>query len=98
MGFAVAWWIDSTQGYHAIMMVALIPLWMLSGAMFPAEGAGGVIPTLMRWNPMTYVVSGLRAGLGGTGGSSVGTLALGVTAATALVSLTVAVAVCGRRA
>jgi hypothetical protein len=35
LGFAMAWWIDSTQGYHAVMSVALIPLWMLSGAMFP---------------------------------------------------------------
>ena len=38
LGFAMAWWIDSTQGYHAIMSVALIPLWMLSGAMFPPTG------------------------------------------------------------
>src|SRR4029078_10598942 len=38
LGFAMAWWIDSTQGYHAVMSVALIPLWMLSGAMFPPSG------------------------------------------------------------
>ena len=47
LGFAIAWWIDSTQGYHAIMSVALIPLWMLSGAMFPASGAHRVVHVLM---------------------------------------------------
>ena len=26
-GFALAWWLDSSQAYHAIMMVLLLPLW-----------------------------------------------------------------------
>ena len=65
LGFAVAWWIDSTQGYHAIMSVALIPLWMLSGAMFPRVGRAPVVHVLMTINPMTYAVSGVRRGLYG---------------------------------
>src|SRR5258708_19001386 len=35
LGFALAWALDSTQGYHAIMSVLLLPMWILSGAMFP---------------------------------------------------------------
>ena len=62
LGFAVAWWVDSTQGYHAIMSVALIPLWMLSGAMFPPSG-NMAMTILARVNPMTYVVSATRRGL-----------------------------------
>lgn len=60
MGFLVAWWLDSTQGFHAVMNIFLIPLWILSGALFPASGAAGWVRVLMLANPMTYGVSALR--------------------------------------
>ncbi len=60
MGFGIAWWLDSTQGYHVVMSVLLIPLWILSGAMFPLEGAARWIGWLMHANPMSYAVSGIR--------------------------------------
>jgi ABC-2 type transport system permease protein len=60
LGFLVAWWLDSTQGFHAVMNVFLIPLWILSGALFPASGAAGWVRALMLVNPMTYGVSALR--------------------------------------
>lgn len=60
--FVFAWWLDSTHGYHALMGVVLMPLWIVSGAMFPApEGWMGAV---VQWNPMSYGVSGLRAALG----------------------------------
>jgi ABC-2 type transport system permease protein len=65
LGFALAWWIDSTQGYHAIMFVLLIPLWVLSGAMFPPGGAAPWLQAAMRWNPMAYSVSAARRALYG---------------------------------
>ncbi len=37
LGFAIAWPMDSTQAFHAIVNMLLIPLWLLSGALFPAE-------------------------------------------------------------
>ena len=60
LGLLVAWWLDSTQGVHAIMNLLLIPMWMLSGAVFPASGASGWIRAIMLVNPMTYGVSALR--------------------------------------
>lgn len=60
LGFLVAWWLDSTQGFHAVMNIFLIPLWILSGALFPASGAAGWVRILMFVNPMTYGVSALR--------------------------------------
>jgi ABC-2 type transport system permease protein len=60
MGFVVAWWLNSTQGFHAIMNVFLIPLWILSGALFPASGAATWVRALMFVNPMTYGVSAIR--------------------------------------
>lgn len=63
VGFAMAWWINSTTGYHAVMSILLVPAWVLSGAMFPIEGAGPVLAALMRINPMRFAVDGLRQAL-----------------------------------
>ncbi len=63
LGFAIAWKMDSTQGFHAIVNLFLIPLWLLSGALFPVEGASGWIRAIMRGNPLTYGNEGLRAAL-----------------------------------
>ncbi len=61
LGFAIAWKMDSTQGFHAIVNLLLIPLWLLSGALFPLSGASGWIRAIMRANPLTYGNEGLRA-------------------------------------
>lgn len=61
LGFALAWVIDSTQGFHAIMNLVLFPMWLLSGAVFPADGASAWVRAVMLVNPMTYGVSALRA-------------------------------------
>ena len=34
LGFCIAWVLDSSQGFHAVMNLFLIPMWMLSGALF----------------------------------------------------------------
>jgi ABC-2 type transport system permease protein len=60
LGFLIAWWLDSTQGFHAIMNLFLIPMWILSGAVFPSYGAASWIRGLMLANPLTYGVSALR--------------------------------------
>ena len=51
---------DSTQAFHAIINLFLIPLWLLSGALFPLTGASGWLRVLMRLNPLTYGVEALR--------------------------------------
>src|SRR5712672_3845636 len=60
LGFCVAWVLDSAQAFHAIINLFLIPLWMLSGALFPVSGASGWIRWLMYANPLTYGVEALR--------------------------------------
>ncbi|HWB11021.1 MAG TPA: ABC transporter permease [Pirellulales bacterium] len=64
LGFVIAWRLDSTQGFHAIMSVFLMPMWLLSGAFFPADRGGSAgaawLAILMRANPLTYGVAGLR--------------------------------------
>jgi ABC-2 type transport system permease protein len=59
-GFAMAWKVDSTQGFHGVMNLLLIPMWMLSGAFFPLGGAPGWLAMLMKINPLTYGVAALR--------------------------------------
>jgi ABC-2 type transport system permease protein len=61
LGFIIAWPMDSTQGFHAVINLFLIPLWLLSGALFPLTGASGWIRLLMRINPLTYGTEALRA-------------------------------------
>jgi ABC-2 type transport system permease protein len=59
LGFFLAWRMDSTQGFHAIMSVFLLPMWLLSGAFFPMD-VGGWLGWIIRINPLTYGVAGLR--------------------------------------
>jgi ABC-2 type transport system permease protein len=61
LGFAIAWPMDSTQAFHAIINLFLMPLWMLSGALFPISGASRWIGWLMRINPLTYGTEALRS-------------------------------------
>jgi len=61
LGFAIAWPMDSTQAFHAIINLFLIPVWLLSGALFPLAGASSWIRDLMYINPLTYGVEALRS-------------------------------------
>ena len=59
LGFAIAWRMESTHAFHAIMSVFLLPMWLLSGAFFPMGGEG-TLAWIVRLNPLTYGVAGLR--------------------------------------
>ncbi len=63
LGFALAWRMESAQAFHAIVNLFLIPLWLLSGALFPVNNASGWIRWIMRLNPLTYGLDALRTGL-----------------------------------
>ena len=102
-GFALAWWIDSSQGYHAVMSVVLLPGWVLSGAMFPPDSSSSLLSTIMWLNPMSYMVSGVRRAFY-AGGAPVGTTVggslavdLGVVLGFTLFSCTLATWLCYRR-
>lgn len=59
LGFLIAWPMNSTQGFHAIMSIFLMPMWLLSGAFFPGGGSDW-LAWIIRLNPLTYGVAGLR--------------------------------------
>jgi ABC-2 type transport system permease protein len=60
LGFCIAWRMSSTQGFHAIMNLFLMPMWFLSGALFPAAGAWVGLRWAIRANPLSYGLSALR--------------------------------------
>jgi ABC-2 type transport system permease protein len=60
LGLVIAWRMDSTQGFHAIMNLILLPIWLLSGAFFPRPGVTPWLSWLMQVNPLTYGMAALR--------------------------------------
>ncbi len=65
MGLCLAWPMDSTAGFHAVMNLVLMPLWFLSGAVFPVDKASPIMRELMWFNPLTYGVASLSAAMTG---------------------------------
>ena len=80
LGFVIAWRMDSTSGFHAIMNLLLVPMWMVSGSLFPMSTAHGWVKALMWVNPLTYSISLLNGLLKlGSGSPDIG-VSLAVTA------------------
>jgi ABC-2 type transport system permease protein len=72
LGFAAAWRTESMQGYHSVMNVLLFPMWLLSGAVFPADGAFEWVRWVMACNPLSYAQASLQHFL--YSGASTGTV------------------------
>ncbi len=63
LGFVIAWRLETTRGFHAVMNLFLLPMWFLSGAFFPAAGVPVALRTVMYLNPAFYGVAVIRQGL-----------------------------------
>lgn len=64
LGLAAAWWIDSTAGFHGVMNMLLMPLWLLSGSIFPAQGSSPWLRTIIAANPLHWCHAAIAACLG----------------------------------
>jgi ABC-2 type transport system permease protein len=60
------------------MNLFLLPLWFLSGAPFPVEGASPALRWIMHLNPVTYAVDGIRQAAYLPAGSPIEAAPLGV--------------------
>jgi ABC-2 type transport system permease protein len=60
VGLVLAASADSSSSYHAWMSFILLPLWLLSGALFPAAGAPIWLEWILRLNPLSYCLQALR--------------------------------------
>jgi len=63
IGTAIASVVDDMQGFPLIMNFLVMPLFFLSGSLFPLTGLPGVIETIARLDPLSYGIDGLRGAL-----------------------------------
>jgi ABC-2 type transport system permease protein len=61
MGIAAASRMRSMQGFTVIMNFLTLPMFFLSGAMFPVDGLPRWMSVLVNLNPLTYGVDALRS-------------------------------------
>lgn len=64
LGLALAWIVDSSQGFHGVMNALLMPMWLTSGAIFPVENSAGWLKAIAIINPLTWTHSAMRLSLG----------------------------------
>lgn len=65
VGTAIASVLDDIHGFQLIMNFLVMPLFFLSGAMFPLSDLKGVMGVITSLDPMSYSVDGLRGALVG---------------------------------
>jgi ABC-2 type transport system permease protein len=63
LGTAIASLLDDMQGFQLIMNFLIMPIFFLSGAMFPIDTAPKAIQVISKFNPLSYGVIGIRNSL-----------------------------------
>ena len=54
------------QGFQMVMNFLVMPLWFLSGALYPLQGLPAALAVLTRVDPLTYGIDGVRGLMIGT--------------------------------
>ncbi len=67
LGTAIASVLADFQGFQLVMNFLVMPIFFLSGALFPLVGLPAVLNVLATIDPLSYGVDGLRASLSGAG-------------------------------
>lgn len=65
LGTAIASVLEDMHGFQLIMNFLVMPLFFLSGALFPIHNLPAAVGMLVRINPLSYGVDGLRGALTG---------------------------------
>jgi len=63
LGTAIASVLEDMQGFQLIMNFLVMPLFFLSGALFPLQGLPGPIRIITYFDPLSYGVDGLQGAL-----------------------------------
>lgn len=72
LGTAVASKLQDMQGFQLIMNFLVMPIFFLSGALFPLQGLPKALLVVTKIDPLTYGVDGLRGALIGASHLGVG--------------------------
>ena len=65
LGTAIASVLTDMHGFQLIVNFLIMPIFFLSGALFPLVGLPKIVDFIVKINPLTYGVDGLRGTLGG---------------------------------
>jgi ABC-2 type transport system permease protein len=63
LGTAIGSKLQDMQGFQIIMNFLVMPIFFLSGALFPLSNVGGVLGVLTSLDPLSYGIDGMRAAL-----------------------------------
>jgi ABC-2 type transport system permease protein len=66
LGIAIASKIESMEGFQMIMSFLVMPMFFLSGALYPLDSLPGWLKILTYIDPLTYGIDGLRAAIQGS--------------------------------
>ena len=72
LGTAIASVLEDMQGFQLIMNFLVMPLFFLSGSIFPIQGLPGPIAMIARFDPLSYGVDALRGLLSNTSHFGIG--------------------------
>ena len=61
LSLALAWRVGTVAAFHGVMNLVLMPMWLLSGAVFPASASMGWMDTVAAVNPLGWSVSLMRS-------------------------------------
>jgi ABC-2 type transport system permease protein len=65
LGLAIGSMLNSFEGFGLIQSFVIMPLFFLSGALYPLDNIPSWMVVVTRANPLTYIVDGMRGGLYG---------------------------------
>jgi len=73
LGTALASTMEDMQGFQLIMNFLVMPIFFLSGSLYPLKDLPKAMEIATKLDPMTYGIDGLRATLGGVANFGIGT-------------------------
>jgi len=65
LGVAIAMRCHSTASFHSAMNLIFMPMWLLSGAIFPIDSAVPWLATIMTINPLSWPVTAMSSAIAG---------------------------------
>jgi ABC-2 type transport system permease protein len=63
LGTAIGSTLQNMQGFQLVMNFLVMPIFFLSGALFPLDGLPAALSVITRLDPLTYGIDGLRGTL-----------------------------------
>ena len=64
IGTAIACNLEDMQGFQLVMNFLVMPLFFFSNALFPVAGLPKPLQAIIRFNPLTYGIDGMRGSFG----------------------------------